>query len=152
MIAPPWRHRSSQRTQIVRHVAEFSQHSGIVEFASGGITSSAECDRTGMAQYLPKTLRALYRGCGAWTFYRFTDNDGTVSNIERQRHEICNSGHGSPITSAVRRSYSPRAALRFSTPTKMPSQNKTTPAGHAEAVFVLDVPWGTSRLVNSPVT
>src|SRR5882762_6915032 len=31
---------------------------------------------------------------GAWTFYRFTNNDAAVRNIERQRHEICNSGHG----------------------------------------------------------
>jgi len=37
---------------------------------------------------------AHYCGCRAWTFYRFTNNDAAVSNIERQRHEICNSGHG----------------------------------------------------------
>jgi hypothetical protein len=47
----------------------------------------------------PKTLRMLNRGCRGWTFYRLTNNDAAVSNIERQRHEICNSGHGSPTQS-----------------------------------------------------
>jgi len=56
------------------------------------IASAAECDRACMAQ--PKTLRTLYRGCRAWTFYRFTNNNAAIRNIERQRHEICNSGHG----------------------------------------------------------
>jgi hypothetical protein len=46
-----------------------------------------------MAQYLPKTLRTLYRGCGASTLNGFTNNDAAVSNIKRQSHEICNSGH-----------------------------------------------------------
>ena len=89
----------SQRTQIIRHVAELSQHGRIVEIAGSRITSAAERDRTCMTQYFPKTLRTLYRGCRAWTFYRFTNNDAAVSNIERQRHEICNSGHGSPTQS-----------------------------------------------------
>jgi hypothetical protein len=52
-----------------------------------------------MAQDFPKTLRTLYRGCRGWTVYWFTDNDAAVSNIERQCHEICNSGHGSPSQS-----------------------------------------------------
>jgi hypothetical protein len=52
-----------------------------------------------MAQHFPKTVRTHYRGCRAWTFHRFTNNDAAVSNIERQRHEICNSGHGSPSQS-----------------------------------------------------
>jgi hypothetical protein len=30
-------------------------------------------------------LRTLNRGCRAWTFNRFTNNDASVSNIERQR-------------------------------------------------------------------
>jgi hypothetical protein len=40
-----------------------------------------------MTQYFPKTLRTLYRGCRGCTFYRFTNNDAAVSNIERQRHK-----------------------------------------------------------------
>ena len=35
-----------------------------------------------MTQYFPKTLRTHYRGCGTWTFYRFTNNDAAVGNIE----------------------------------------------------------------------
>jgi hypothetical protein len=60
----------SQRTQIIRHVAEFSKHGRIVEIAGSWITSATERDRTCMTQYFPKTLRTLYRGCGVWTFYR----------------------------------------------------------------------------------
>jgi hypothetical protein len=37
---------SSQRTQIIRHVAEFPDHLGIVEIARGGNTSAAGCDGT----------------------------------------------------------------------------------------------------------
>jgi hypothetical protein len=36
----------SQRTQIIRHDAELSQDSSIMEIASGRITSAAERDRT----------------------------------------------------------------------------------------------------------
>ena len=46
-----------------------------------------------MAQYLPKALRTLYRGCGAWTLNGFTNNDDAVSNIEWQRNKIRNTGH-----------------------------------------------------------
>jgi hypothetical protein len=88
--------QSSQRTQVIRHDAELSQHGRAVEIAGRRITGAAERDRTGMAQYFPKTLRTFYRGCGAWTFYGFTNNYVAVRNIEWQRHEICNSGHGSP--------------------------------------------------------
>ena len=56
-----------------------------MEIAGSWITSAAERDRAGIAQHFPKTVRTLYRGCGTWTFYRFTDNDAAVSNIERQR-------------------------------------------------------------------
>jgi hypothetical protein len=47
-----------------------------------------------MAQHFPKTLRTLYRRCGALTFYRFTNKDAAVSNIERQRNEIFNPAYG----------------------------------------------------------
>src|ERR1700684_156865 len=90
---------SSQRTQIIRHVAKLSQHSGVVKVADSWIASATERDRACMAQDFPKTLRTLYRGCRGWTFYWFTDNDAAVSNVERQCHEICNPGHGSPSQS-----------------------------------------------------
>jgi hypothetical protein len=72
----------SQRTQIIWHVAELSQYGRIVEIAGSWIASPTERDRTCMTQYFPKTLRTLYRGCRAWTFYRFTDNNAAVGNIE----------------------------------------------------------------------
>src|SRR5713226_8187784 len=33
-----------QRTQIIRHVAELSDHFGVAEIAGGRITGAAECD------------------------------------------------------------------------------------------------------------
>jgi hypothetical protein len=44
-------------------------------------------------------MRTLYPGTWIWTFYKFADNDVAVCTIERQRHEICNPGHGSPTQS-----------------------------------------------------
>jgi len=40
----------SQRTQIIRHVAQPSQHRRIAAIARGGVASAAECDGTRMAQ------------------------------------------------------------------------------------------------------
>src|ERR1700730_3075052 len=85
---------TSQRTQIIRHIAELSQHSRTAQIAALRITSATERDRSCMTQYFPKTLRTLYRGCRAWTFNGFTNNDAAVSNIEWQRNDISNSGHG----------------------------------------------------------
>jgi hypothetical protein len=42
-------HAPSQRTQIIRHFADLSQHSRILEIAGRRITSAAERDRTGMS-------------------------------------------------------------------------------------------------------
>jgi hypothetical protein len=81
----------SQRAQIIRHVAELLQDSRIAEIAGRWITSATKRDRSRMAQYFPKTLRTPYRSGRAWTFYRFTNDDAAVSNIEWQRDEICNS-------------------------------------------------------------
>ena len=76
----------SQRAQIIRHIAALSQHSRIAEVARIA-KSPVRLNATAcMAQHFPKTLRTLYRGCGAKTFYWFTNNDAAVSNIERQRH------------------------------------------------------------------
>jgi hypothetical protein len=58
---------TSQRTQIVRHVAELSQHSRIAEITRGRIARAAECDRACMTQYFPKTLRTPNRDCRVWT-------------------------------------------------------------------------------------
>ena len=84
---------ASQRTQIIRHVAELSQHRRIVEIAGRRIARATERDCTSMTQHFPRTLRPLYRGCGAQTFNRLTNNDAAVRDIERLRDEICNSGH-----------------------------------------------------------
>jgi hypothetical protein len=48
---------------------------------------------------LSKGLAHALSRLQAWTFYRSTNNDAAVSNIERQCHEICNSGYGSPTQS-----------------------------------------------------
>ena len=49
MVAPQSVRRDpSQRTQIIRHVTELSQHSRIAEIARRGITNAAECDRARM--------------------------------------------------------------------------------------------------------
>jgi len=81
------------------HPARRRIFSTLAEIAGSWIAGATERDRTCMTQPFPKTVRALYRGYSGCTFYRFTDNDAAVSNIERQRHEICNSGHGSPTQS-----------------------------------------------------
>jgi hypothetical protein len=77
----------SQRTQIIRHVAEFPNDFGIAEIASRRITSATERDRACMTQYFPKTLRTLYRGCRARTFNAFTNNDAAVSTSNAQRNK-----------------------------------------------------------------
>jgi hypothetical protein len=48
---------------------------------------------------LSKGLAHVLSRLKAWTFYRSTNNDAAFSNIERQCHEICNSGYGSPTQS-----------------------------------------------------
>src|ERR1700730_3092122 len=48
---------------------------------------------------LSKGLAHALSRLKAWTFYRSTNNDAAFSNIERQCHEICNSGYGSPTQS-----------------------------------------------------
>jgi hypothetical protein len=40
---------SSQRTQIIRHIAELPDHLGVAEIARGRITRAAECDGTKVA-------------------------------------------------------------------------------------------------------
>src|ERR1700730_8073833 len=83
----------SQRAQIIRHIAELSDHLGVAEIAGGRITGAAECDCTCMTQYFARAFRTPYRCCGAWALDRFTNNNAAVSNIERQGNEIGNSGH-----------------------------------------------------------
>jgi hypothetical protein len=90
-VSRQW-HTQSQRTQIIGHVTELPQHGRIVEITCGRITGAAKRDCACMSQYFPKTLRTFYRDCRA--SMGFTNNDTAVSNIERQRHEICDFGHG----------------------------------------------------------
>ena len=82
-----------QRAQIFRHVAELSQHSRIAEIAGRRITGATECDCTGMTQYLAQAFGTPNRDRRVWTLDGFTDNNAAVSNVERQRNEISNSGH-----------------------------------------------------------
>src|ERR1700684_4439574 len=81
----------SQRAQIIRHIAALSQHSRIAEVAriagSPVRLNATAC----MAQHFPKTLRTLYRGCGAKTFYWFTNNDAAVP--PQVRHRSSGSGY-----------------------------------------------------------
>jgi hypothetical protein len=65
----------SQRAQIIRHIAELSQHGRIAEITRGWITCAAERDCACMTQYFPKTLGAFYSGSWAWTFNGFANND-----------------------------------------------------------------------------
>jgi hypothetical protein len=39
------RNQSSQRNQIIRHIAELPDHLGIAEIARSRVTSAAKCDR-----------------------------------------------------------------------------------------------------------
>ena len=71
----------SQRAQIIRHVAELSQHGRIAEIAGCRMTCAAERDRACMPQDFPKTLRTLYRHCRACAFKGFANNDRAFSNI-----------------------------------------------------------------------
>jgi hypothetical protein len=68
-------------------------------FLTRRITSATERNRICMAQHFPKIVRTLYRCIWTWTFDRVTNNDAAVHSIERQHHEICNSGYGSPTQS-----------------------------------------------------
>jgi hypothetical protein len=58
------RGRHSQSTQIIRHIAELSQHSRIPEVSGSWIASATKRDRTCVTQHFPKTFRPLYRGGG----------------------------------------------------------------------------------------
>jgi hypothetical protein len=52
---------------LVRDLAKSAKHMLVVEFTDLEIGSAAERYRTSVAKYLPKPLRALYRGGGAGT-------------------------------------------------------------------------------------
>jgi hypothetical protein len=56
----------SQRTQIVRHVAEFPDHLGVAEIARGRITRAAECDRANVAIIARKRLSAHHDRDRLW--------------------------------------------------------------------------------------
>ena len=59
----------------------------IVEFSYLEIASAAERYRTGMAKYLPKRLRSLYRSGWAWAINGFTSSYSSIDEIEGQCHE-----------------------------------------------------------------
>jgi hypothetical protein len=49
----------SQRTQIIRHIAELSDHLGIAEIARSRVTGAAECDRAEVASGGAQAVRTL---------------------------------------------------------------------------------------------
>jgi hypothetical protein len=55
---PSWPYQSLQRTQVIRHVAEFSDHRGVAKFARGRVTSAAECDGADVAFFARQRLGA----------------------------------------------------------------------------------------------
>jgi hypothetical protein len=69
LIAPSWEHRSSQRTQIIRHVAEFPDHLGIAEIAAGVTDQQRKfCFRMELVIFIyinPGLLLAFRTGAGA---------------------------------------------------------------------------------------
>ena len=58
-----------------------------IEFSFLKIGGAAECDRTSMAKYLPKRLRALYRSGRVRTIDRVTSSNCAINEIEGQCHE-----------------------------------------------------------------
>jgi len=68
----------------------------VVEFADLEIGSAAERYRPSMAKYLPKPLRALYRGGRARAVNGFTSSNAAINEIERQCHERNDFGHRFP--------------------------------------------------------
>jgi hypothetical protein len=62
------RNARSQRAQIVRHAAEFSQHLRVAEFADHGIAGAAERDRTDAARASRQQFGAPQRGGRALAF------------------------------------------------------------------------------------
>jgi hypothetical protein len=89
------RRQPSQRAQIIRHVAELSNHLGITEFADGGITSAAECDCTDMPFFTGKRFGPHYSRVGIKAFDRLARCNAIISSDERQRHVIRHIDHGS---------------------------------------------------------
>jgi hypothetical protein len=66
----------------------------IVEFADLKIGSAAESYRTSMAEYLPKPLRALYRGGRANAVNGLTSsNAAAIVEIKRQCDEMSDFRH-----------------------------------------------------------
>jgi hypothetical protein len=59
----------------------------IVELTDLEIGRAAERYRTGMAKYLPKPLRTLYRGGRARAVNGFTSSNAAIIEIKRQCHE-----------------------------------------------------------------
>jgi hypothetical protein len=67
---------------LARHLTKSAKQMFVVRSADLEIGSAAERHGTSMAKYLPKPLRALYRGRGAQAVNRFTGSNLPVNEIE----------------------------------------------------------------------
>src|SRR5258705_6941858 len=81
---------------LVCHLPKSAKQMLVVEFADLEIGSAAERYRPSMAKYLPKRLRALYRGGRVRAINGFTGSNAAINEIERQCHERNDFGHSDP--------------------------------------------------------
>jgi hypothetical protein len=80
LVVPSWQYRSSQHTQIGRHVPEFPDHFGIAEIARSRVTRAAECDGANVA-FLPRQRSCLIQGEAPC----FHAHDHSARNAKRPR-------------------------------------------------------------------
>jgi hypothetical protein len=81
---------------LVCHLPKSAKQMLVVEFADLEIGSAAERYRPSMAKYLPKPLRALYRGGRARAINGFTSSNAAINEIKRQCHERNDFGQSDP--------------------------------------------------------
>ena len=74
---------TSQRTQVVRHVAELLDHLGVAEIAGGWITRSAKRDRANVPLFARQRLSAHHGCIGIEAFRRLPSRHAVVTGDER---------------------------------------------------------------------
>jgi len=90
-------HGSTVSSILVCHLPKSAKQMLVVEFADLEIGSAAERYRPSMAKYLPKPLRALYRGGRARAVNGLTSSNAAIDEIKRQCHEKSDFGHTFPL-------------------------------------------------------
>src|SRR5882724_8808735 len=81
-------HAPSQRTQVVRDVAEFPDHLGITENSGGRIAGATECDGADMTLLVRKRLGTHHGSVRIEAFDRLPRRDALVSSNKRQSDEV----------------------------------------------------------------